>query len=207
MNAKYQPKNFTHLLGTPGFSDRLLKDHFSLYEGYVKNTNTLYEDINELFRQKKFDSPEAAEIRRRFGWEFNGMKLHEYYFGNLKREGTPLPRHSDLAKKIAEQFHSLQNWERDFKWVAATRGIGWAILSYDSHAHRLFNIWVNEHDQGFLADSRPLLVLDAFEHAHITDYGIKRDAYIGAFFKALHWEAVLERFEEMAIKKYELSET
>jgi Fe-Mn family superoxide dismutase len=44
--AVYQAKNFDHLLGTPGFSDQLLKNHFTLYQGYVTNSN-LFNFLNQ----------------------------------------------------------------------------------------------------------------------------------------------------------------
>ena len=72
----YQAKNFDHLLGTPGFSDMLLKNHFTLYEGYVKNFNTLNEILMTMEEKGEVGTPVDAELNRRFGWEFNGMRLH-----------------------------------------------------------------------------------------------------------------------------------
>jgi len=51
--AVYQAKNFDHLLGTPGFSDQLLKNHFTLYQGYVTNSNKLIEEIQALIKEGK----------------------------------------------------------------------------------------------------------------------------------------------------------
>ena len=39
----------------------------------------------------------------------------------------------------------------------------------------------------------PLLILDVFEHAYMTDYGLKRADYIAAFFNNLKCEAVEQR--------------
>ena len=71
-----------------GFSDTLLQNHFKLYQGYVKNANALVEKLNAMLKEGKTDTPEYAELKRRFGWEFNGMRLHEYYFGNLGGKKT-----------------------------------------------------------------------------------------------------------------------
>ncbi|NHV99015.1 MAG: superoxide dismutase [Thaumarchaeota archaeon] len=190
----YQPKNFEHLLGLKGFSDQLLKNHFTLYQGYVNNTNRLAEALSLLLKEGKTGTPEYAELKRRFGWEFNGMRLHEYYFGNMVKNGVELDKDSQLYKSISQDFGSYEAWEKDFKGTGAMRGIGWVILYYDPYGGRLFNTWVNEHDVGHLSGATPLLIMDVFEHAYMTDYGLKRADYIEAFFKTIDWKTVEERF-------------
>jgi Fe-Mn family superoxide dismutase len=192
----YITKNFENLIGIDGFSDTLLKNHFTLYQGYVNNFNKLNDILAAMEKDEKFGTPEYAELNRRFGWEFNGMRLHEYYFGNMIKGGTKLDRDSKLFKKIIENFGSYENWEKDFKGVGGMRGIGWAILYYDPIAGRLFNNWINEHDVGHLSGAIPLLIMDVFEHAYMIDYGLKRADYIVAFFKTIDWKAVTNRFDE-----------
>lgn len=183
----YEKQDFSRLLGTPGFSDALLGDHFKLYEGYVKNVNL----IAEIAKTVEPGSPESAELRRRFGWEWNGMRLHELYFGNLTKEPTVIDPSSEIARAIAGRFGTMEAWEKDFRTAGMTRGIGWVMLVRDGE--RLFNVWVNEHDGGHLAGAEPLLVMDVFEHAYIRDYGLTRADYIDAFMHAIDWSIVTER--------------
>lgn len=190
----YQIKNFEHLLGLPGFSEQLLKNHFTLYQGYVNNFNKLDEILVGMEKEGKYSTPEYAELNRRLGWEFNGMRLHELYFGNLTKIPQLLDGESALMKKINQEFGSYEFFEKDFRAMGAMRGIGWVILYYDQSADRLFNVWVNEHDVGHFAGARPLLVMDVFEHAFLTDYGLKRADYIEAFFKAIDWNVVNNRY-------------
>ncbi len=192
----YEPKKFDSLLGTPGFSDILLKNHFTLYEGYVTNVNKLSESLRKAIDENKLASPEVTELKRRFGWEWNGMRLHELYFGNMTRESRLKTEDSKLKTALTEQFDSYENWLKDFKATGTMRGIGWTILYRDPSDGRLFNEWVNEHDMGHLAGLTPLLVLDVFEHAYVTDYGLKRADYIEAFLKAIDWAGVEKRFEK-----------
>lgn len=191
---KYQAMNFERLLGTEGFSNQLLTNHFTLYNGYVTNTNKLMEEFAELEKQGKTGTPEFAEMKRRFGWEFDGMRLHELYFGNMIKGGAAADPASKLQAKIKEDFGSVENWEKMFKATGAMRGIGWVILYYDPTGKQLFNAWINEHDTGHLATAVPILVMDVFEHAFMTDYGLKRADYIEAFFKAIDWNAAQNRF-------------
>lgn len=193
---EYEPKNFDSLLGIKGFSDQLLKNHFILYQGYVANTNKLAEALSKMIKEGKEGTSEFAELKRRFGWEFNGMRLHEYYFGNMVKNSNSIGKDSKLFKKLAEEFGSYENWEKDFKATASMRGIGWVILYYDKAANGLFNVWVNEHDTGHLSGAVPLLIMDVFEHAFMIDYGLKKADYIESFFKAIDWKVVSVRFDE-----------
>lgn len=190
----YQAKNYDHLLGTAGFSETLLKNHFTLYQGYVTNFNKLSENVLQMSKEGKGNTPEYAEMKRRMGWEFDGMRLHEYYFGNMVKGGGLLAVDSPLYKKIAEHFINFENWEKDFRATGSIRGIGWAVLYYDGQADRLFNVWINEHDTGHFAGCMPVLVMDAFEHAYMIDYGTKRADYIDSFMKAINWEEAEKRF-------------
>jgi Fe-Mn family superoxide dismutase len=190
----YAAKDFSQLLGMEGFSEAILKNHFTLYQGYVTNTNKLMDMLGQMFKDGKMSSPEYAELKRRLGWEFNGMRLHEYYFENLGGKGG-LDRTGKLFKKISEDFGSFETWEKDFKATGMMRGIGWTILYQDSFTGRLINFWVNEHDIGNPAGCTPILILDVFEHAFMIDYGLKRADYIEAFFKNIHWKAAESRLK------------
>ncbi len=190
----YAAKDYSKLLGMAGFSEALLKNHFTLYQGYVTNTNKLLENMGALLKEDKAATPEFAEMKRRFGWEFNGMRLHELYFENLGGNGQ-VNREGRLAKKKIEDFGSIEAWEKDFRGVATMRGIGWAVLYQDNATGQLLNFWINEHDAGHPAGCTPLLILDVFEHAFMLDYQLKRPDYIAAFFANVDWQAVEARMK------------
>jgi Fe-Mn family superoxide dismutase len=181
-------------MGTPGFSDELLKNHFTLYQGYVTNTNKALEILEKLLKEGRAASSEYAEMKRRLGWEFNGMRLHEHYFDNLG--GTaPLAAGGRLGKKLVESFGNFDAWEKDFRATGAMRGIGWTVLYLDPSDDKLINFWINEHDAGHPAGGVPILVMDVFEHAFMLDYGLKRAEYIDAFFKSIDWKAAEARLK------------
>jgi len=190
----YEAKNYEHLLGTKGFSDDLLKNHFKLYEGYVTNFNKLNDILVAKEKADEWGTPEFAELNRRLGWEWNGMRLHELYFGNMSKDSNSLDEGSELHKKIITEWGSYEMWEKDFVSMGAMRGIGWVVLYHDKQEDRMLNVWVNEHDLGHLAGATPLLVMDVFEHAFILDYGMNRGDYIKAFMNAIDWGEVEGRF-------------
>ena len=188
----YTAKDYSGLIGMEGFSETLLNNHFTLYQGYVTNTNKLLDSLAAMLKEGNMATPEYAELKRRLGFEFNGMRLHEYYFENLGGKGA-LDKSGKLGKKLAEEFGSYEDWEKDFRATATMRGIGWAILYQDNLTGRIWNQWINEHETGHPAGCIPLLVLDVFEHAFMIDYGLKRADYIEAFFKNINWSVVESR--------------
>src|ERR1035438_10196959 len=95
----YTAKDYAALIGMPGFSEALLKNHFTLYQGYVTNTNKVLETLEQMLKEEKTATPEFAELKRRLGWEFNGMRLHEYYFDALGGNGVVDIKNSRLARK------------------------------------------------------------------------------------------------------------
>jgi Fe-Mn family superoxide dismutase len=186
----YIAKNYDRLLGVRGFSDKLLKAHFKLYEGYVDHLNKMIDFLKGADKETQaYD-----EVKRRFAWEFNGMRLHEAYFGNMTKQAPELDPDSDLAEQIVRSFGSLEAWKKDFAAVSSMRGIGWAVLAWDPEGSNLFNIWINEHDTGHLFYCVSLLVSDVFEHAYIADYGTNRKDYLEAFMKVIDWAEVQKRF-------------
>ena len=189
----YAPKDYAKLIGMAGFSETLLKNHFTLYQGYVTNTNKVLDTLDQMTKDGKTAAPEFAELKRRLGWEFNGMRLHEYYFENLG--AAALNKDGKLGKKIAESFGSYEAWEKDFRATGAMRGIGWVALYQDPISGRLINFWINEHDVSHPAGCTLLLIMDVFEHAFMIDYGLKRADYIEAFFKNINWSAAEARIK------------
>jgi len=190
----YTAKDYSKLIGMAGFSETLLKNHFTLYQGYVTNTNKVLDTLAAMLKEAKTAAPEFAELKRRLGWEFDGMRLHEYYFENLGGKAALDPT-GKLGKKIVESFGSYEAWEKDFKAVGTMRGIGWVVLYQDPADGRLINFWVNEHDVGHPAGCLPILIMDVFEHAFMIDYGLKRADYIEAFFKNIDWKAAEARLK------------
>src|SRR3974390_2850094 len=169
----YTAKDYAKLIGMSGFSETLLKNHFTLYQGYVTNTNKGLDILAQMLKDGKTATPEYAEMKRRLGWEFNGMRLHELYFENLGGKGASRPAER-LASLMTRSFGSTEAWEMDFRGTGAMRGIGWVGLYQDPANEALFNFWINEHDVAHPAGCRPLLIMDVFEHAFMLDYGLKR---------------------------------
>lgn len=169
--------------------------HFSLYEGYVKNTNLLTEMILEMTQKKSASGtdPAYAELTRRLGFEYGGMVLHEYYFENLTAKGRGDPG-KELTQAMEKSFGGFDNWKDAFTAVGEMRGVGWAILYQDPVTKQLSNHWIALHQDGVPSGFKPILVMDVWEHAFLLDYKpAERGKYIEAFFSNTNWEVVSAR--------------
>jgi Fe-Mn family superoxide dismutase len=193
-NNIYKPKQFD-LSGLNGISDKTLELHFKLYEGYVKETNNLSERIAKFLEDGKVDQdemPAYSELTRRLGFEYNGMVLHEYYFGNMRRQGTGDPaKDSNFVKAAEQSFGSYDIWKADFVGIGKMRGVGWAMCYQNPANGRLSNHWITLHETGNVSGFTPVLVMDVWEHAFLLDYmPAERPKYIEAFFSNIDWDAV-----------------
>ena len=193
MTTSFKARSFP-LSGLTGISDKTLEMHFGLYEGYVKETNQLTEQLAELVKAgKAAKNPVYAEMNRHLGYEYGGMILHEYYFENLAPKGKGKPS-AQLTKALEDTFGSFETWKAYFMAVGGTRGVGWAVLFRDPITGRMTNQWITLHEQGVPAGYSPILVMDAWEHAFLLDYKpSERAKYIEAFFSNVNWEEVGER--------------
>lgn len=178
-----------------GISAKTIEEHLKLYSGYVKNTNTVLTKIEEYAKDSEANAYALGELQRRFGFEFDGMRNHEYYFTHFEDSSTTLGDKSGLKKAIESEWGNFDLWLNRFKAIALTRGIGWAILYYDSETKRLLNAWVDEHHLGQLVGLSPILVLDMWEHAYFIDYTpAEKKKYIESFFANLNWSNVEKNF-------------
>ena len=198
-HESYKARHFD-LSGLNGISDETLEMHFKLYEGYVKNTNLLNEELADISAggliQK--EATTFAELTRRLGFEFNGMVLHEYYFANMaKGAGGDPAKNSSFLKSIEARFDNYESWKKQFFAIGNMRGVGWAICCQDPVTGWLSNHWIELHQDGNIAGFNPVLVMDVWEHAFLLDYKPEdRPKYIEAFFSNIDWTAVDRRMRQ-----------
>ncbi|MCI0570593.1 MAG: Fe-Mn family superoxide dismutase [Myxococcaceae bacterium] len=195
MSKKYTPRTYTHLKGLKGISDGVLETHVKLYEGYVNRLNKLLESLQGLVRDKQTaGNPVFAELTRRLGFEWNGMVLHEHYFENLKAGGTGQEPGGKLKKAMEQSFGSYDAWLTDFRGICTMPGIGWAMTYQDPGTGMLSNHWIGMHEENHVAGYKPILIMDAWEHAFVPDYKpTERAKYVDAYFQNINWDAAESR--------------
>lgn len=190
-DSKAYPVREFDLSGLQGISDKTLAMHFKLYAGYVNNTNLLNEQLAEMGAKADLSAGEKAamaELRRRLGFEYNGMVLHEYYFDNMTKNAGGLPGGDSAFRKAVEKsFGDFESWKKDFTATGAMRGIGW-VITYSDPAGKLQNHWVSDHEYGHVSGYTPILVMDVWEHAFLLDFTpAEKGKYIESFLANVDW--------------------
>lgn len=176
-----------------GISQETIDEHIGLYNGYVKHANLIREKIDAYSNDPENNSYAIGEMQRRLGFEFGGMRNHEYYFTQFEDGAKELPD-GKLKELIERQWGSVEAWRTRFEKIALTRGVGWAIMYHDPHTDQLVQSWVDEQHIGQLADLDIVLALDMWEHSYMRDYvPSKKKDYVDAFFRNLNWVVVSDR--------------
>lgn len=194
---KYVAKDFK-IGKLKGISEKNIEEHLNLYKGYVNNTNLVLDKINQYEENLENNSYAMSELNRRLAFEFGGIRNHENYFGALEGNAEAIDKESKLYKEIKNTWGSYEKWENDFKKLATTRGVGWAMLYYDNETGNLINHWVDEQHIGHLVGLSPILCLDMWEHAFVYDYATsEKKKYIDIFFENLNWSVIEENFKKV----------
>lgn len=176
-----------------GLNKDLMEQHYKLYAGYITNTNKANTELAQMMADGKADSYDFAEVRRRLGFEYNGMRMHEYYFGAMKTGGTPVPLL--LKTAIEAVWGTWDNWVADFTRTGLMRGIGWAVLYQDPmNPAALSNHWIGDHELYQVVGFTPVHVMDVWEHAYVLQFGAAgRKGYVEAFLKNIDWTIIGKR--------------
>lgn len=172
-----------------GLSKDQIAVHLGLYEGYVKHTNLILSTIEALRTE---DAEKHAfqinELRRRLGFEFDGMRMHELYFEQLEHGASAAATDSVLSAKAAEKYGSWDGFIAHIKEVAGTRGIGWTVVYFDPAIDSLHTAWVDDHQLGQLSGLPIILAVDMWEHAFMVDYKpADKKSYVEAFLQNVNW--------------------
>jgi Fe-Mn family superoxide dismutase len=194
---RYTAKDFSKVRGLDGISNGQIEEHLELYAGYVKRTNGLTERLMTICNEGKAagSDPVYAELTRRLGFEYSGMVLHEYYFGNMVANAKPAPADgSKLKAAMIKSFGSYETWLADFRGVATMPGIGWAVTYQDTNTGWLSNQFAMSHENNVPVGFAPILVMDGWEHAFMRDYkATERAKYLDAFLRNVDWSACESR--------------
>ena len=197
--VSYKAKDFSYLLGkVKGIDDKLLKVHFKLYEGLVGATNGALKYIHS---QKTKNMVEFSAIQKELALFYNGMRLHELYFGVMCGENMD-KMDENLAKDINKYFGSYKIWEKNFIETGTIPGVGFAALCRDKTSGMLFNTWINEFNTGQIVGVDILLVMDMWEHAYICQFELDLNKYARTFMNNVNWSVVSRMYNDSVTNKY-----
>ena len=168
--------------------------HDTHYAGYVSKRNEIETELAKADRSKANANYSAfRNLKQEETWNGNGMLLHEMYWETMGGDGK-CDDGMEIIKRMNEDFGSFQAWKEDMV-ATAKSGRGWAVLCADALSDgKLRNLLFDAHNQGGIAGSAPILVVDVFEHAYYHKFGPDRGAYLNALMDNIDWRKVEERF-------------
>lgn len=191
----YTEKTFT-IPALNGISEKTIEEHKKLYTGYVKHANLIQEKLAD-YASDETKTYETGELYRRFSFEYNGIRNHELYFSLLEKANAA-NTDSALAKAIGAQWGDLETFTKALTTLALTRGIGWAMLSYDNADKKLLLHWIDEQHLGQLQNVTPIIALDMWEHSYVADYQPSgKKNYVADFISQMDWSLAEKIFEDL----------
>lgn len=194
---EYQAKKFD-LPSLDGISDESVKQHIGLYEGYVKNFNAISALLPEYAKDAEKNAHALAELIRRRSFEFDGMRLHEYYFEQFEG-GAKAPSSEKFKAQAEKEYGSVDNLIAYLRSIGNMRGPGWAILYWDAYGQQFLTGFSGEQHLGHFVTLPIVLALDVWEHTYVLDYGASgKGKYLDGFFKNLNWGCIEGRFEKLS---------
>ena len=192
-----------------GLSAKQIEVHLALYEGYVKHTNLILDTIKELRAADGSPNDKSSreknafvinELRRRLGFEFDGMRMHEYYFEQFEDGAKTANQNSPFAQVASERYGDWEKFVAHIKEVAGTRGIGWVVVYFDPAERMIHTAYVGDHELGQFAGLPIILAVDMWEHAFMVDYvPADKKKYVDAFLENLNWSVPEKRLVEHAV--------
>lgn len=193
-SKKYKPVDFSYLLGkVNGINDDLMKIHFKLYEGLVGATNKALVEIEKANITGVKNMVEYSSIQKQLSFFFNGMRLHELYFGVMCGDNME-KKNNELVKAIDKSFGSFNKWKANFMATGDIPGVGFVALCRDKVTGNMHNTWINEFNIGELIGVDILLVMDMWEHAFLCEFGLDTKKYQETFLNNVNWSVVSKRF-------------
>jgi Fe-Mn family superoxide dismutase len=187
-----QEKKFN--INTDFISTDNLQNHVTLYQNYIKNfnqANAKLDSVNKAeansnhsdFRSHKLDET----------YNMNGVYLHELYFANIGDNSSQIQMDSLAYMRLARDFGSFDEWQKDFLACCNASQNGWAITYLNTYTQTYMNAMIDMHTNNVPFGTIPVIVMDVWQHAYYRDYLKDVNTYSRAMMKQLKWSVVEER--------------
>jgi Fe-Mn family superoxide dismutase len=183
----------------PHIDEATMKVHHDKHhQAYVDKANAALEgtewadkDVAEVL--KNLDSLPADKqgpVRNNAGGHYN----HSLFWQMLSPDGGGAPS-GDLGAAIDAKFGSFDAFKEEFKNAGIGQfGSGWAWLVHDGSGLAVAK--TPNQDAPISSGSTELLGCDVWEHAYYLKYQNKRPEYLDAFWNAVNWDFVAQRFAD-----------
>lgn len=203
INYQQQPLPYGYNAIEPAVDAMTMEIHYTKHAAtYAKNLAEAVkaENVNtastSVARLLSGISKYSARMRNNAGGHYN----HELFWKTLRSPQNGNAPSGKLADQINKDFNSFDAFKTQFAEAAKSRfGSGWAWLVQTNDKKLVISSTPNQDNPLMdVADLKgfPVLGLDVWEHAYYLKYQNKRPDYINAWWNAVNWDFVQQRFEK-----------
>ena len=180
----------------PYYSKETLLIHFDkLYTGYVDKTNQTEQKLRLARDNNDFSNIKCLE--KELSFQGSGAILHQLFFENMG-PAIPTSPNLELMEQIKKDFGSYEIFKKQMAEAAkVVEASGWCLLVWVPLFKKLEVLQCEKHQNLTLWGSKPLLVLDMWEHSYFLQYKSNREEYIKAFWNIVNWNEVNKRFKNI----------
>jgi Fe-Mn family superoxide dismutase len=196
LNEALVAQTKTYAMSTEALSQANKKNHYELYEQYVKDFNRISAELDavsranasgnhSLFRSLKIDET----------YNLNAVYLHELYFANIGDLQSEITMDTLAFMRLERDFGSFDQWQMDFLACAQASRCGWVVTGYNIFTQTYMNYVMDLHSLQSPVGVIPVIVLDVWQHAYYKDYLKDVSEYAQNMMRELNWNVIESRFE------------
>ncbi len=174
------------------------KNHIELYEGYIKEFNEISSKLDTVDRMASNSNHSAYRcLKVDETYNMNAVYLHELYFANVNDLNSKITMDSLSYMRLARDFGSFDDWQKDFIACCKASRCGWAMTYYNFYTKSFMNTCIDLHSENVPAFGYPVIVMDVWQHAYYKDYLKDVKTYVVAMMKQFNWNVIEKRFEKV----------
>jgi len=177
----------------PQISGKIMELHHQKHHAaYVKNANSVLEQLDEA--RKKDDFARVSALERALAFNLSGHILHSIFWKNMMPKGGGTPQ-GDFSTAMQKDFGDFGRFRKQLTEVASTiMGSGWAALVWEPIGKRLLITQIYDHQSNLAQAGVPLMVLDAWEHAYYLQYQNRKTEFFEAVWQVWNWQDIAARY-------------
>ncbi|KAK8252784.1 Manganese/iron superoxide dismutase [Phyllosticta capitalensis] len=180
----------------PSISGKIMELHHKNHHNtYVTSYNNFSEQLAEA--QAKNDIATQINLNPLINFHGGGHINHTLFWENLapKSQGGGEPPSGALSKAINDSYGSLDAFKEKFNTaLAGIQGSGWAWLVQDVQTGSI-GIKTYANQDPVVGQFRPILGIDAWEHAYYLQYQNRKAEYFKAIWDVINWKAAEKRLK------------
>ncbi|TVY40419.1 Superoxide dismutase [Mn], mitochondrial [Lachnellula occidentalis] len=178
----------------PSISGKIMElHHKNHHQTYVNSFNTATEQLQAA--ESKQDIAAQIALQPVINFNGGGHINHTLFWENLapsKNGGGGEPG-GQLKTAIETSYGSLSSFKTKFNTaLAGIQGSGWAWLVKDTETGQV-QIRTYANQDPVVGKYKPLLGIDAWEHAYYLQYQNRKAEYFSAVWDVVNWKTVEKR--------------